>query len=106
MQAQFLPPSSLGFPGWNIHIATSCTMIDVYLGALPLLWTGAWGRDLRRFLLFFLGLMTLNVARLVAGFWLVHQGVSWELGHEVVAGVVFYLVLEWVCAAGVERAPG
>ncbi len=82
---------SLALPGHPITIGISCTMIDVFCGAVPLLWPSG-----RRLLAFFGGLLVLNLVRLVGGFWLLYRGVAWELCHEVVAGVVFFLVLEWV----------
>lgn len=81
----------LALPGFPMEIGISCTMVDVLCGAVPLLWPSG-----RRLVLFALGLMVLNLVRLVGGFWLVDHGVPWAVGHEMAAGVAFFAVLEWV----------
>ncbi|MCA9780244.1 MAG: hypothetical protein KC800_26140 [Candidatus Eremiobacteraeota bacterium] len=88
--------------------STACTMIDVYLGALGLLWMAS--RSVRENLelaaFFFLGLTALNLARLTAGFWLLENGVSWLIGHEVLAGLTYFLIFEWICRRIVRCSEG
>ena len=99
MEVTRLSADTFSLPGWPMRIATSCTMIDVYLAALPLLWSArrGWLGNLRLFVTFFAGLMAFNVVRLVAGFWLFTHGLSWLLAHEVFAGFVLFAVFEWIC---------
>jgi hypothetical protein len=94
-----LSATTFSLPGWPMEIRTSCTMIDLYLAAIPLLWVMGEGvrANLARALRFFAGLMALNLARLVAGFWLFARGMPWVLAHEVFAGVVMFGILEWIC---------
>jgi len=70
-------------------------MLDVFLASIPLLWDGPG--KMRRFAIFFVGLMAFNQLRLVLGFWLYLHGCSWILCHEIFAGFAFFLVFEYHC---------
>jgi hypothetical protein len=76
----------------------ACTMADAFCGALPLIW------NLRRSVLqnlkfiaaFAAGLFVFNVLRLSFSDILFAMGLSWDLGHNVVSGICYFLLWEWI----------
>lgn len=81
--------------GVHVHFVVACTMVDAFFGAIPFMWrTSAtlMGNGLRLIALF-LGVMSLNVIRLEAGFVAMNAGVPWWLAHECVAGVTYFCLL-------------
>jgi hypothetical protein len=89
---------TFAFHGGNFQVAISCTALDVFCGSIPLLWQ--WqqpvSRNFRFFAAYFLGLSAINLARLVVGFLLYSQAVSWLLAHEVMSGVFYFAVFLWI----------
>ena len=89
------------YGGVTYQIVLSCTALDAFFGAIPLLWQ--WRRpraslvSLARFLV---GLSVANLARLHVGFVLHAHGVSWLLAHEVMAGLFYFAGLRWVVRHG------
>lgn len=81
--------------GVRVHFVVACTMVDAFFGAVPLLWrTSATFMDNGvRLIALFLGVMSLNVVRLEAGFVALNAGVPWWLAHECVAGAVYFCLL-------------
>ena len=98
LEGQSTSPTAFLLEGRNYYIGTSCTFVDVVLPALVLLWCSRLGpvRNLAVVLVASVGLFALNLARLTVGFWLHDQGVPWWLGHEVVAGFAYFVVLEFL----------
>jgi hypothetical protein len=84
--------------GVAYHYENACTFVDVWFGCIPLLW------NLRRsiaqnlaFLAFVaLALFTFNVFRLSVSDVLFAAGLSWELAHNVISGVAYFLVWIWI----------
>ena len=99
LQVVRLSPATFVLGGMPLRIDTGCSMVDVYLGSLPLLWCAGrswlWNGGVAAS--FFLLLMPLNIVRLVAGFWAISYGASWFWAHEVVAGFVYYAIFESLC---------
>lgn len=98
LDAVRLTPTGFALSGWPLSVDVACTMIDVYLAALPLLYSKgetAWG-NARPAICFFVGLMVLNITRLVAGFWLYEHGVSWLIAHEIFAGFVYFAIFQYL----------
>ncbi len=86
---------------WNGRVYTyviACTMADVWCGALAFLWMIR--RNIAENLLtlagFTVGLFALNIARLSLSDFLCAHGASWNLGHNVVAGICYFLIWEWL----------
>lgn len=87
----------IALPGWPMEIAVACTMIDYYVGFGVFVWPGPkrWRPFLRLMVVFFPLLMGLNLVRLLFGFWLFTEGVTWPIAHEVVMGLVYFGLTEW-----------
>ena len=86
---------------WNGHVYTyviACTMADVWCGALAFVWI--IGRSIASNLLtlagFTFALFGLNVTRLSLSDFLCAHGASWNLGHNVIAGICYFLIWEWL----------
>ncbi len=94
-----LSSTSFALKGIAFEINTGCTMWDVALGAIALLWCRerTWLWNSAMILVFTAGLMLLNIARLTLGFVAFEKGVSWFWSHEVVAGIVYWTILETLC---------
>jgi hypothetical protein len=84
--------------GMKMQFGIACTMIDVFFGAIPLLWrrTVATHWNLARLMAFFGGVFALNIFRLELGFVAIHQGMPWWLAHECVAGVAYFCVFLFI----------
>jgi len=71
-----------------------CTFVDVFLGAIPLLWN-LKNSAVRNFSLIVLSagaLFAFNVVRLEFAQILRYQGVPWSVADEVLGGVAYFLV--------------
>jgi hypothetical protein len=78
--------------GISAKFVVSCTMIDAFLGAIPLLWrtTVSWTQNLLRLAVVAVGVFGLNIFRLELGFIAMTKGAPWWLAHEVVAGLTYF----------------
>ena len=76
----------------------ACTFVDVWFRCLPLLWH--WGRGLIKNVLFFSGmalaLFAFNVFRLSLSDSLFAAGLPWNVAHNVISGLAYFLVWVWV----------
>lgn len=74
----------------------ACTFVDVWCGAVPLLWIRRHTvpHNLRALATWFLALTTFNVLRLSFSDVLFDRGVPWALAHNVVGGLSYFAV--WV----------
>lgn len=81
------------------YVAIGCTMFDVFLASVPLLWTRGCTLVYHFALIFaaFWGIFALNILRLELGFWLYLHGWSWQLSHEIMAAFFYYAIFEWHC---------
>ena len=84
--------------GITVQFVVSCTMIDAFFGAIPLLWrtTISWPQNLSRLALVFAGVFVLNIVRLELGFIVMTKGVPWWLAHECVAGVAYFCLYAFI----------
>ncbi len=84
--------------GATYRYVIACTMADVWCGALAFLWMIR--RNIAENVLtlagFTVGLFALNIARLSLSDFLCAHGASWNLGHNVVAGICYFLIWEWL----------
>ncbi|MGZ4815291.1 MAG: hypothetical protein ACXVZV_07775 [Terriglobales bacterium] len=89
---------SVEWNGYLYRYVIACTFADVWCGAIPFL------ADLRRTITqnalvlveFTAGLFLVNIARLSFSDFLCAHGVSWNLGHNVVGGVCYFLIWTWL----------
>lgn len=98
-----IPWQRVGFDSaeWNGRVyryVIACTMADVWCGALAFLWVVRRSVSENLLLLsgFTAALFGLNIARLSLSDVLCAHGVSWNLGHNVVAGVCYFFIWEWL----------
>jgi hypothetical protein len=106
----YLEPISSTSVLWRGHVyryVIACTMADVWCGSLPLLWRTRLHPEsvglnmlsnLRTLLLFTPALLLFNVCRLSLSDVLVAHGVSWNLGHNVVSGLAYFLIWQFLTA--------
>ncbi|HWR34451.1 MAG TPA: hypothetical protein VN622_01105 [Clostridia bacterium] len=76
----------------------ACTFADVWCGAVPLLWSLRRSiiRNLLYILVFGLALLFFNVARLSFSDLLFAFGIPWDLAHNVVSGVCYFVIWTWI----------
>jgi hypothetical protein len=78
------------------RFVTSCTFVDVVMGAIPLVW--AFNRSTAKNLLTVLpltvGFFAFNLIRLEISQLLYARGVSWSLADDVLGGIAYFAV--WV----------
>jgi hypothetical protein len=76
--------------------AVPCTMADVWCAAIPLVWSlrQRVTRNLAWLAVFAVELLLFNVARLTLSDVLVAAGASWNIGHNIVAGLAYYAIWE------------
>ncbi|HVZ18672.1 MAG TPA: hypothetical protein VG897_16240 [Terriglobales bacterium] len=86
---------------WNGHVyryVIACTFADVWCGALAFLWIRSRSitNNVVTLLEFTIGLFAFDVLRLSVSDYLCAHGVSWNLGHNVVGGICYFLVWKWL----------
>lgn len=92
---------SLDTVQWNdvvYRYDNACTFIDVWFGAIPLLWNlrRRFSQNLVFFACFAAGLFAFNVFRLSLSDELFAAGFSWNLAHNVVSGIAYFAVWVWI----------
>ena len=80
------------------QFVVSCTMVDAFFGAIPLLWrtSVSWWQNLLRLSAFLGAVFVLNIVRLELGFIAMTRGVPWWLAHECVAGVAYFCLFLFI----------
>jgi hypothetical protein len=84
--------------GVPYHYENACTFVDVWFGSIPLLW------DVRRRVVWNYGFMAViaaamfcfNVFRLSVSDVLFAGGLPWNLAHNVISGISYFLVWVWI----------
>jgi hypothetical protein len=91
---QRLSHDTVMWGGKTYHYVNACTFADVLCGALPLLWNlrKTIAQNLMRFAIFCVVLIAFNVFRLSVSDVLFAQGLSWDLAHNVISGISYFLV--------------
>jgi hypothetical protein len=84
--------------GINARFVVSCTMIDAFFGAIPLLWrtSFSWLQNLVRLTAVAGAVFVLNIVRLELGFIWMTRGAPWWLAHECVAGVAYFCLYMFI----------
>ena len=84
--------------GVTYEYGIGCAMADVWCLSLPLLWD--CGRtvpvNLRRILLYTLGLFSFNILRLTFSDLMSAHGAPWDLAHYAVTGASYFATLLWL----------
>lgn len=78
--------------GLQFQFVISCTLIDAFCGAVPLLWRsqiGLFGNAVRLTVML-MAMFLINIVRLEVGFIALDRGVPWWLAHECVAGLTYF----------------
>ncbi len=86
---------------WNgglFRYEIACTMADVWCGALPLLWNTRKSivRNLVIWMALGIVLIAFNVTRLSVSDVLFAMGIPWDLAHNVISGVSYFLIWTWL----------
>ena len=84
--------------GMIFRYENACTFVDVWLGSIPLLWNTrrGFGQNLRFLSLYTPVLFAFNVFRLSISDILFAHGVPWNIAHNVLSGVAYFVVWIWV----------
>ncbi len=93
-----LAPHAVQWRGVVYRYDIACAFIDVFFGSMPLLWNlrrSLWSNILF-FLLLGLALFAFNVFRLSFSDLLFAWGLSWNLAHNAVSGVAYFVVWMWI----------
>jgi hypothetical protein len=94
--AQRLSPDTILVQGTQFRFVTSCTFIDVVIGAIPLVW--AFSRPFVKNLLTLVSLsisfFAFNLLRLAIGQLLYARGVSWIVADDILGGIAYFAV--WI----------
>ena len=84
--------------GTLYQYVTACTFVDVWCGAIPLMWNlrrKIWA-NIARALVLALVLFVFNVVRLSFSNVLFNAGLNWDLAHNAVGGVCYFAVWVWL----------
>ena len=89
-------PDTLSVPGMFVRFVTSCTFIDVYFGAVPIVWDTRKSplTNFGHLIPLGLGLFAFNLFRLEIAQQLYAEGVSWTVCDQVLGGLAYFVV--WV----------
>ena len=98
LKATRTSPALFRVDNHSFFIGTSCTSIDVYLSSIPLLWKlrEATTKQLKYFFTYFVIFFSINQLRLLFGFVLYNQGVSWTWAHEIPSGLFLFGTFLWI----------
>ena len=100
-----ISPDVAMFHGHRYEYVISCTMIDAWFGAIPLVWKlkNRVPENLAYLAALAVFTFVLNIIRLTAANLLVSSGVSWFFGHDVIAALSYLIV--WVVIQPSLRSP-
>jgi hypothetical protein len=84
--------------GMQMRFAVSCTLLDAFFGAVPLLWQSSVSvrRNFAHLAVVWIAMSGLNVVRLEAGFVAMNAGAPWWLAHECVSGVSYFCLFLYI----------
>ena len=85
---------TLMWHGTLYRYENACTFIDVFFGAIPLLWRTQRniGWNLGMVITFAGGLLLFNVVRLSISDVLFAAGISWDVAHNLISGISYFAV--------------
>ncbi len=93
------------YRGAVYRYAIACTMADAYCGTIPLIWDTSRTivRNIAFVLAFGVVLIVFNVSRLTFSDVLFAQGINWDLAHNVISGVCYFILWEWILSRGMLK---
>jgi hypothetical protein len=93
---QRLSHETVAWGGKIYNYSIACTFADVFCGSIPLLWNlrKNVGYNFGRIAIWALVLFVFNVVRLSFSDVMFAQGLSWDLAHNVVSGISYFLI--WI----------
>lgn len=103
-----LAPDLVQYPGVIARFVVSCTMADVWCGAIPLVWDLEEGITSNLSYLMYLAVVVfvLNTVRLAASNFVVFRlGVPWILGHQTLAALGYLSIWLLIQRRGAWRKP-
>lgn len=82
--------------GTPIQFTTACTFVDVFFGAVAIVWSSRcrFIKNIGHVAALAVGLFCFNLLRLTVGFLLYTRGIPWVIAHDVLAGFSYFAV--WV----------
>lgn len=98
LHLQRLSLDTVQWRGSVYHYENACTFVDVWFGAIPLLWNlqRRVAANLGFFAQFAIALFVFNVFRLSLSDVLFSAGLNWDLAHNVVSGIAYFAVWVWI----------
>ena len=83
-------------------VATQCTSIAAFIGAVPLFWKSTWKLNygLLKTLQYFLVFEIINILRISTGLVFFDKGYSWNVTHTIPSGFFLFLILYWALRTG------
>jgi hypothetical protein len=91
-------PDEVMWRGALYKYVVACTFADVWCGAIPLLWgvQHSVRRNVGVLLGFAAALVCFNAVRLSFSDVMFAAGVAWDLAHNVVSGVCYFVIWTWI----------
>jgi exosortase/archaeosortase len=95
------------YRGAIYHYVVACTMADAFCGTIPLIWDVRKNipRNLAFIAVVAIVMLTFNVVRLSFSDVLFAWGLSWNWAHNVVSGVCYFLLWEWILSRKTLTSP-
>jgi hypothetical protein len=98
VRLQRLSPDTVLWHGTVFRYVTACTFVDVWFGAIPLLWSvrRSLQHNIRFVMAVGVGLFCFNVLRLSFSDVLFSIGIPWWLAHDVISAFAYFGVWCWI----------
>jgi hypothetical protein len=98
MPHQRVAQDLLVWKGTLYQYVNACTFVDVWFGAIPLMWSlrRTVSANLGRAVALAAVLFAFNVTRLSFSNVLFNAGLNWDIAHNVVGGVCYFGVWVWL----------
>src|SRR4051812_16496856 len=95
---QQISSDTVMYNGALYRYVIACTIADVWCGAIPLIWDirSRVGQNLRLIGVLTVSLFAFNIIRLSFSDVLFAYGLSWNVAHNVVSGVAYFLIWTFV----------
>jgi hypothetical protein len=98
LHLQRLSFDTVQWRGGIYRYENACTFVDVWFGAIPLLWNLRWSvaANFGFFAWFAVALFVFNVFRLSLSDVLFSVGLNWDVAHNAVSGITYFAVWVWI----------
>ena len=93
-----LSSTTFSVKGHTFSVTAACTNIEAIMGSIPLLWSLAWRirETIIRFMKYFLVIQLISIVRITIGFFFYDKGFSWQVTHEIPAGLLYFIWVIWI----------